>query len=66
MHQGRVPVIGRETSKDTCFCLFYAASPDAVRAINTEGKFALDRITRAILLLPRPDPPNAPDRERTS
>jgi len=39
-------------SEDTCFCLFDAASPDAVRAINVEGAFPLDRITRAVLLRP--------------
>src|SRR5258708_16325073 len=38
---------------DTCFCLFQAATADAVRALNCETNFAPDRITAAILL----DPP---------
>jgi hypothetical protein len=41
-------------SEDTCFCLFRAGSPDAVREINNRGDFAFDRITDAILLLPVP------------
>ena len=40
-------------TEDTCFCVFRAPSPDAVRAVNTEGDFALDRITDAIVLFPR-------------
>jgi hypothetical protein len=38
-------------SDDTCFCLFRAESPDAVRAVNLEAGFDLDRITAAVLLL---------------
>jgi hypothetical protein len=37
-------------TEDTCFCLFRAPSSDAVRAVNGEGHFALDRITDAVLL----------------
>jgi hypothetical protein len=35
---------------DTCFCLFRAVSADAVRAVNHRAHFALDRISRAVLL----------------
>jgi Protein of unknown function (DUF4242) len=38
-------------SEDTCFCLFRAASADAVRRVNGEGDFAFDRITDAVVLL---------------
>jgi len=38
-------------SEDTCFCLFRAASPDAVRAVNSQARFALDRVTDAALLV---------------
>jgi Protein of unknown function (DUF4242) len=38
-------------SEDTCFCLFRAVTADAVRALNIEAEFALDRITDAVLLL---------------
>jgi hypothetical protein len=38
-------------SEDTCFCLFGAASAAAVRAVNHQADFALDRITSAVLLL---------------
>src|SRR5258706_822775 len=38
--------------EDTCFCLFQAATADAVRALNDEADFALDRITAAVLLYP--------------
>jgi hypothetical protein len=48
-------------AEDTCFCLFRAATPDAVRALNDEAGFALDRITAALLLYP--DGP-APDETR--
>lgn len=37
-------------SEDTCFCLFQAASPDAVRAVNDAGHFAVDRITAAVVM----------------
>lgn len=46
MHSAYLP------SEDTCFCLFRAATADAVRALNAEAEFALDRITAAILLHP--------------
>lgn len=36
---------------DTCFCLFQALSSDAVQAANDAGRFALDRITEAVLLI---------------
>jgi hypothetical protein len=44
-------------AEDTCFCIFQAASSDAVRAVNDAGHFPLDRITDAILMItsePRP------------
>ena len=37
-------------AEDTCFCLFLAASSGAVRVMNDEAQFALDRIIDAILL----------------
>jgi hypothetical protein len=37
-------------AEDTCFCLFRAPSSDAVRAVNREARFPLDRITDAVLL----------------
>jgi hypothetical protein len=37
-------------AEDTCFCLFRATSPDAVRAVNDAAHFALDRITDALVL----------------
>ena len=37
-------------TEDTCFCLFRATSPDAVRAVNDAAQFALDRITDARVL----------------
>jgi hypothetical protein len=39
-------------TEDTCFCLFRASTADAVRALNDEAHFALDRITAAVLLFP--------------
>ena len=39
-------------SEDTCFCLFRAEAADAVRSVNDEAEFTLDRITSAILLYP--------------
>ena len=41
--------------EDTCFCLFRASTADAVRALNDEAAFALDRITAAIALHPDDD-----------
>ena len=38
-------------TEDTCFCLFRAVSSDAVRALNGEADFAVDRITDAALLV---------------
>ena len=38
--------------EDTCFCLFRAASADAVREVNRQADFALDRVTDALLLFP--------------
>jgi hypothetical protein len=37
-------------SEDTCFCLFRAASTDAVRQVNGLAGFTVDRITEAILM----------------
>ena len=49
---------------DTCFCLFTAASAEAVALINRQARFALDRITSAAVLHPRPNrtPPNQEER----
>jgi hypothetical protein len=38
-------------SEDTCFCLFRAESAAAVRAVNAQAGFPLDRITDAALLI---------------
>jgi hypothetical protein len=38
-------------SEDTCFCLFRAGSPGAVRAINDRAQFAFDRLTDAVLMV---------------
>jgi hypothetical protein len=38
-------------AEDTCFCLFRGPSPEAVRKVNIDADFALDRITDAMLLL---------------
>jgi hypothetical protein len=38
-------------SEDTCFCLFRAASSDAVRAVNSQAHFGYDRITDAVMLI---------------
>jgi len=38
-------------AEDTCFCLFRGPSSEAVRKVNVEADFALDRITVAVLLL---------------
>jgi hypothetical protein len=38
-------------SEDTCFCLFRAMSSDAVRAVNAQAEFPLERITDAELLV---------------
>jgi hypothetical protein len=47
-------------AEDTCFCLFQAATADAVRALNDEADFALDRITAAVLLYPTSSAPDEP------
>ena len=38
------------STEDTCFCLFLAPSAEAVRAVNREAGFALDRVIDAVLL----------------
>ena len=48
-------------AEDTCFCLFRATSPDAVRAVNDAAQFALDRITDALVLFDCVPPPVASD-----
>jgi hypothetical protein len=35
---------------DTCFCLFHAASADAVRMANDAAAFPIDRITATVTL----------------
>ena len=39
-------------AEDTCFCLFRAATAEAVDALNDEASFALDRIALAVQLYP--------------
>jgi hypothetical protein len=39
-------------AEDTCFCLFRAATAEAVDALNDEASFALDRIAAAVQLYP--------------
>jgi len=53
-------------TEDTCFCLFRAATADAVRALNDEADFALDRLTAAILLYPTQPAPGESRRDRHS
>jgi len=49
------------STEDTCFCLFLAPSAEAVRAVNREASFALDRIIDAVLLRGVvDDPPTRP------
>lgn len=38
-------------AEDTCFCVFQAPSSDAVRAVNEIGRFPIDRITEAVLMI---------------
>jgi len=51
-------------TEDTCFCLFRAATADAVRALNDEAGFALDRITAAVLLYPTSPAPDEPRKDQ--
>jgi hypothetical protein len=37
-------------TEDTCFCLFRASSGDAVRAVNADAGFRVDRLTDAVLM----------------
>lgn len=37
-------------SEETCFCVFEAASSDAVRAVNVAANFPIDRITDALVM----------------
>lgn len=39
-------------AEDTCFCLFRAATTEAIHALNDEASFALDRIVAAVQLYP--------------
>jgi hypothetical protein len=41
-------------TEDTCFCLFWAPTIEAVRAVNQQAEFAFDRIIHAELLPPHP------------
>ena len=47
-------------AEDTCFCLFRAATAEAVRALNDEASFALDRISAAVQLYPVTQAPDEP------
>lgn len=50
-------------AEDICFCVFEAASIDAVRAVNDAGHFPIDRITDVVLLNTRtPATPPTPRR----
>ena len=51
-------------SEETCFCLFRGPSAEAVRDVNREAGFALDRITDAVLLLPGGDNDDRPTEQR--
>ena len=53
-------------AEETCFCLFRATSPDAVRAVNDAADFALDRITDALVLFDCAPPPVASDTKTSS
>jgi Protein of unknown function (DUF4242) len=47
-------------AEDTCFCLFRAATAEAVRALNDAASFALDRIAVAVQLYPVTPAPDQP------
>jgi hypothetical protein len=47
-------------AEDTCFCLFRAATAEAVHALNDEASFALDRIAAAVQLYPVSPAPDEP------
>jgi hypothetical protein len=47
-------------AEDTCFCLFRAATAEAVRALNDEASFAIDRIAVAVQLYPVNPAPDEP------
>jgi Protein of unknown function (DUF4242) len=47
-------------AEDTCFCLFRAATAEAVHALNDEACFALDRIAAAVQLYPVTPAPDEP------
>ena len=47
-------------AEDTCFCLFRAATPEAVHALNDAASFALDRIAAAVQLYPVNPAPGEP------
>ena len=44
-------------SEETCFCVFEAASSDAVRAVNVAANFPIDRITDALVMYEAQPPP---------
>lgn len=37
-------------SEETCFCVFQAVTPEAVRAVNVAASFGIDRITDALVM----------------
>jgi uncharacterized protein DUF4242 len=41
-------------AEDTCFCVFLARSGEDVRAVNAAGRFPIDRIAEAVLLISTP------------
>jgi hypothetical protein len=48
-------------SEDTCFCVFQAASAEAVRAVNVLADFAVDRITDARVMFDAPTNARTPN-----
>ena len=52
-------------AEDTCFCLFRAATANAIRALNNEAGLPLDRITAATLFYPTSPSSDLPERRHT-
>jgi hypothetical protein len=52
-------------TEDTCFCLFRAATADAVRALNHEAELPLDRVTAVVLFYPTSPISDLPERRHT-
>jgi hypothetical protein len=52
-------------AEDTCFCLFRAATADAVRALNHEAELPFDRITAAVMFYPTSPSSDLQERRQT-